>query len=115
MDITRVATNGVISRPIGSSRWLANARLNYKFDSGFGVGVGPQIWGPEIGASGTYIPTQYRIDSTIYYSTKKWDFQITIYNLTDHTNWTVMDTEFDGGTVIKDKPLSATFTTRYRF
>jgi outer membrane receptor for monomeric catechols len=114
-DITRKDSAGVISRTRGTSRWLANSRVNYKFDSGFGGGIGPQFAGSQIGSGTTVIHSQYRIDATLYYSTKEWDFQVNIYNLTNRANWSMMDTEFDGGTAVKERPLSASFTTRYRF
>ena len=102
----------------GVPNWQTGARLNFKFDSGFGFGVGPQFTGKQkANAEGTLIiPTQYKINATVFYTTKTWDFQINIDNLTNQHNWTVGDPDFTGNTIIyQEKPLAASFTTRYRF
>jgi hypothetical protein len=102
----------------GVPNWQTGVRLNYKLDSGFGFGAGPQFTGSQkANGEGTLIiPTQYKLNATVYYSTKLWDFQVNVDNLTNQHNWTVGDPDFTGNTVIyQEKPLAVSFTTRYRF
>lgn len=102
----------------GAPNWLSSVRLNYKFDSGFSFGVGPQFTGRQkANSEGTLlIPTQYKINAVVAYSTKTWDFQVNLDNITNEHNWTVGDPDFTGNTVIYlEKPFTSSFTARYRF
>lgn len=102
----------------GAPNWLASARINYRFDNGFGFGVGPQFTGKQkANGEGTLtIPTQHKVNLVLFYSKRTWDFQVNIDNLTNQHNWTVGDPDFTGNTVIyQEKPLVASFTTRFRF
>jgi len=105
-------------RYAGVPNWQAAARLNYRFDSGFSFGLGPQFTGRQrANGEGTlHIPTQYRLNAVVTYSTKAWDFQVNFDNLTNQHNWTVGDPDFTGNSIVyQEKPLTVGFTTRYRF
>ena len=105
-------------RYAGTPEWMGNLRANYKFDNGFGIGIGPQFTGSQFANSeGTLkIPLQYKINMVLSYTIKTWDFQVNLDNLTNQKNWTVGDPDFTGNSVIyAEKPLTASFTTRYRF
>lgn len=105
-------------RYAGTPEWLGSARINYKFDNGFSVGLGGQFTGEQLAnAQGTLnIPFQYKINLVTSYTYKSWDFQVNVDNLTNERNWTVGDPEFTGNTVIyAEKPLMVNLTTRYRF
>ena len=102
----------------GTPNWLTSGRLNYKFDSGFSFSVGPQFTGKQkANSEGTItVPTQYKIDATVAYTIKDWDFQVNLNNITNQHNWTVGDPDFTGNTAIyQEKPLTVGFTTRHRF
>jgi iron complex outermembrane recepter protein len=120
-DVTRETPAGVKYRYAATPRWMLNGRVNYKFDSGFGFGIGPQITGSQQVArnSPLHLPVQYTINSAIFYTTKKWDIQLNINNITNQTNWSVIDPDYfsssGGGTLYATTPLSMTLTTRYRF
>jgi hypothetical protein len=131
-DVFRLQPNGsyvglgtAYSRPVayyrryaGTPKWLSSARLNYRFENGFSFGIGPQFTGAQLGNSeGTiHIPTQFKINATVAYSTKSWIYQVNIDNLTNQKNWTVGDPDFTGNTIdYAEKPLTVSFTSRYRF
>jgi outer membrane receptor protein involved in Fe transport len=102
----------------GAPNWLSSARLNYRFDSGFSLGIGPQFTGAQkANGEGTlHIPTQYKLNATVAYTTGPWNYQVNIDNLTNRHNWTVGDPDFTGNTVIyQEKPLTISFSSRYRF
>jgi outer membrane receptor protein involved in Fe transport len=102
----------------GTPNWLTSARLNYRLDSGFNFGIGPEFTGKQkANSEGTItIPTQYKLNAVVGYSVKDWDFQINVDNITNRHNWTVGDPDFTGNTIIyQEKPLTVGFTTRHRF
>ncbi|MEO6874097.1 MAG: TonB-dependent receptor plug domain-containing protein [Opitutaceae bacterium] len=106
-----------LRRYSGTPNWLGSARLFYRV-GGVSIGFGPQITGQQkANAEGTIIiPTQYKINAMLAYSTKFWDFQVNLDNVTNQHNWTVGDPDFTGNTVIyEEKPFVIRFTTRHRF
>jgi len=93
-------TNGVgspnfITPPPGNYResgfptMMFNGIAAYKWDCGVGVSMNYQITDP-IPCSEVqpiWIPWQYEIDSSIFYTQKNWEARVNFFNITDQHNW----------------------------
>ena len=88
---------------------LLNLRANDRLPSGLGFAFGPQFTSKQkANGEGTLtIPSQYKINARVFYTTKSWDLQVNVDNVTNRNNWTVGDPEFTRNTVIyQETPLT---------
>ncbi len=102
----------------GLPKVIANLFAVYQLPSGFGIGGGPQIQGgmtaDQEGA--LTIPSQYELDSFLFYKQKTWDVQLSVKNLTNRRNLTAIDPNFAGNdTIYVVEMMNASVTFRYRF
>jgi outer membrane receptor protein involved in Fe transport len=103
-------------RAPGVPSFMANVFVDYKFPSGFGFGVGPQIIGRQNAddQGALKIPLEYELDGYLYYRQKRWDARINITNITNQRVLDPIDVSFAGNdTIFVRKPVSASFTFRY--
>ncbi len=101
----------------GVPPFLANFFVAYKFDNGFGFGVGPQFNGQQnANDEGTLkIPFQYELDGYVFYKSKKWDVQVSFKNLLNEALYDPIDVSFAGNDVVfRRQGLGASLTFRYR-
>jgi hypothetical protein len=111
-----VPPNGHMKAP-GVPPFLANFFVAYKFDSGFGFGVGPQFNGKQNAndEATLHIPFQYEVDGYVFYKTKKWDVQVSFKNLLNKALYDPIDVSFAGNDVVfRRQGLGASLTFRYR-
>ena len=100
----------------GVPRFLGNVFVDYKFATGLGFGIGPQIVGKQkANDQGTLvIPAEYQLDGYLYYKYKNWDFRLNVTNITNKRVLDTIDVSFAGNDVIfVRKPISASLTIRY--
>ena len=73
----------------GMSRWLFNAGSSYLPTSGLGFRLWGSVESEQIGNLDAefHFPTQFSLNAAISYSNPKWKAEITLYNITDETNW----------------------------
>jgi outer membrane receptor protein involved in Fe transport len=102
----------------GTPNLYFNAFATYKFDNGFGVGVGPQVTsGQNADLTGAIkIPAQFTWNANVFYRQKNWEVQLNFFNFTDERNFTVIDPTFTGNdAILEDMPFYMTGTFKYRF
>ena len=102
----------------GTPKIYFNSYAVYKFDNGFGVGVGPQVQGSQnADLSGELkIPAQFTWNANVFYRRPKWEVQINFFNFTDERNFTVIDPTFTGNdAILEQMPFHLSGTFKYRF
>ncbi len=83
------AATSAETRVSGLPQHLVNGLLSYTFDSGWSVSSNLLYTGSmSNNTAGTLIiPAQYQVDASVSYRTKKWDYRLSLSNLTDEKNW----------------------------
>ena len=73
----------------GLSRWIFNAGSSYRPSAGLGLRFWGSVESEQIGNLDAefHIPTQFSLNAAITYKKPKWKAEITLYNITDETNW----------------------------
>ena len=73
----------------GLPQFLFNGLASYTLDSGFGASLGYQITDPiptsELDPA--WIPWQYEIDASLFYTQKNWEARLNFFNITDQHNF----------------------------
>jgi hypothetical protein len=90
----------------------------YKFSNGFGIGLGPQVTGPQkANVSGTLtIPAQVTWNAEIFYRQPRWEVQVNFFNFTDQHNFTVIDPTFTGNdAILEQMPFHVSVTFKLKF
>lgn len=94
-----------------------NALVTYRWDFGLGVTVGAVVQS-EINnnTAGTLvIPTQFNVDTTIFYDWGDWEFRLALLNTTDEKNWGAPNAVYGNESIVAELPFRAEFTLKYRF
>jgi outer membrane receptor for monomeric catechols len=121
---TGVSTPNFAGFPIGNYRLPGTPNLyfnlfaTYKFDNGFGFGLGPQVQsGQNADLTGDIkIPAQFTWNANVFYRQKNWEVQLNFFNFTDERNFTVIDPTFTGNdAILEQTPFYMTGTFKYRF
>ena len=124
----------------GNPEHQITALASYTFDNNFGiisnlVVTGPMNLGyegfpitvfnpdPNGGLGENYqliantpeIPWQYEIDVTVFYTYKSWEFNVTVFNVTDEENWDAPNAGYGNGSVVAREPVRAEFGVTYNF
>jgi hypothetical protein len=98
-------------------RNLYNTLATYKWENGFGVTAG-LVWTSDIAnnvASTLIIPSQYTLDLTAFYSTKKYEVRVALLNATDEENWSAPNAVYGNESIVADLPARIEATFKYRF
>jgi hypothetical protein len=110
-------TKGNYSLP-GTPKIYFNEYMVYKFSNGFGIGLGPQVTGPQkANVSGTLtIPAQVTWNAEIFYRQPRWEVQVNFFNFTDQHNFTVIDPTFTGNdAILEQMPFHVSVTLKLKF
>jgi outer membrane receptor for ferric coprogen and ferric-rhodotorulic acid len=102
----------------GTPNLYFNLFATYKFDNGFGFGLGPQVQsGQNADLTGQLkIPAQFTWNGNIFYRQKTWEVQLNFFNFTDERNFTSTDPTFEGNDAILEQvPFAMSGTFKYRF
>lgn len=101
----------------GVPRNLYNTLATYKWENGFGMTAG-FVWTSDIAnnvASTLIIPSQYTLDLTAFYSTKKYEVRVALLNVTDEENWSAPNAVYGNESIVADLPARIEATFKYRF
>lgn len=96
---------------------LVNGLATVRFTDEFGVSVG-FVFTSEINnnVAGTLvIPSQYSIDTTLFYEAKTWDVRLALLNTTDEKNWSAPNAVYGGESIVAELPFRAELTLRYKW
>ena len=83
------ASKSTEGRASGLPQHLVNALVSYSFENGWSVSSNVLYTGSMSNnfAGTLIIPSQYQIDGSVAYKMKKWEYRLSISNLTDEKNW----------------------------
>ena len=73
----------------GLPQFLLNGIASYKLDCGLGASLNYTITDPipTSEVDPVWIPWQYQIDASLFYTQKNWEARLNFYNVTDQHNW----------------------------
>jgi len=94
--------NGLISYSLGhgwgiSSNFLVTSTINNNF------------------AATLEIPWQYEIDASVTYHTKKWDYRLSVGNVTDAENWAPPNAVYGNASILALAGTTVSFTAKFNF
>jgi catecholate siderophore receptor len=112
--------------PFGVTSWRTsglpeistNALVSYSFDNGWGFSANALVTGPinNNNAGTLVIPTQYEIDASIWYRMgKKWEYRVSIGNVTDQKNWAPPNNVYGNGSILALAGTTVSVNVKYNF
>ena len=101
----------------GLPKQLFNALVSYGWDNGWNVSSNILVTGKmNNNYAGTLvIPTQYELDCSIGYHTKKVDYRLNILNATNQKNWAPPNAVYGNASILAMPGTEAHFTVKYSF
>ena len=61
------------------------------------------------------IPTQFNLDTTVFYETESWGVRLALLNTTNQKNWSPPNQIYGGESIVAELPFRAELTIMYRF
>lgn len=101
----------------GVPKNLFSSLATYKWNNGFGLTAG-LVWTSNIlnNVAGTLvIPSQYTLDLTGFYSTKKYEVRLAVLNATNQENWGAPNAVYGNESIVAELPIHAELTFKYKF
>ena len=94
-----------------------NALISYSFDNGWGFTANTLVTGKiNNNYAGTLvIPAQYELDASVSYHQKKWDYRLSIGNVTDQKNWAPPNAVYGNASILAQAGTTAALTVKYSF
>lgn len=104
-------------RVSGLPKHLINGLISYRWSNGFGVSANTLITSSiNNNFAGTLvIPSQYSIDLTATYTTKKWDYRLTLLNATNEKNWAPPNAVYGNASILALPGTELEITVRFKF
>ncbi|MDB6087262.1 MAG: TonB-dependent receptor [Gammaproteobacteria bacterium] len=96
---------------------LFSAFTKYRTNLGLGASVGVVVTGP-INTSylgNVTLPTQYTLDSTLFYETTRWGVHANFYNVTNRKNWIAQSGAVGNDLIAAALPFHFQASVNYRF
>ena len=111
------ASKGTESRASGLPQHLINALLSYSFDNGWSVSSNVLYTGSMSNnfAGTLIIPWQYQLDASLSYRTKKWDYRLSLSNLTDRKNWAPPNSVYGNASIFALPGTMGQLTIKHSF
>lgn len=96
---------------------LINGLATYKFTQEFGVSLGAVVTSEIMNNVGgtLIIPTQFSIDTTLFYETETWGVRLALLNTTNQKNWSPPNQVYGGESIVVELPFRAELTLLYKF
>ncbi len=96
---------------------LFNGLISYTFNNGFGFSVNAVVTGEmnNNNSGSLVIPWQYTLDASVSYKIKKWDFRLSVTNVTDEENWSPPNNIYGNGSILALPGTQGELTVRYSF
>ncbi|HWA10866.1 MAG TPA: TonB-dependent receptor [Opitutaceae bacterium] len=101
----------------GLPKSLFNALISYSFDNGWGFSTNALVTSPiNNNFAGTLvIPWQYSIDGSVSYHFKKWDFRLSLSNITNEKNWAPPNAVYGDASILALPGTQGSFTVKFSF
>jgi outer membrane receptor protein involved in Fe transport len=102
----------------GLSRWVANSSVSYRFESGFGGGLGGSWQGEQAGnlTNEYHIPAQIFLNAFVFYRQPRWEVNVDLLNVLDRRNWIHNGDNYSNHVLVfQDLPLRVEAYVKFRF
>ena len=108
--------NGHYRTP-GYPEHLFNTLLTYKTDFGLGASADLQVTSPmTVSYDGTVkIHWQYNVDFSVFYTYKRYEARVGIYNATNQHNWDPANPIYGNESIFADEPIHVEGTFKIKF
>jgi outer membrane receptor protein involved in Fe transport len=105
------------TRVSGLPQHLVNGLISYTFDSGWSVSSNVLYTGSmSNNTAGTLIiPSQYQIDGSVAYRTKKWEYRVSLSNLTNEKNWAPPNAVYGNASIFALPGTMGQLTIKHNF
>jgi len=119
--IALLPTQGIdyskIRQVSGLPKHSFNGLLSYSLDNGWGFSTDAQVTSSiNNNYAGTLvIPTQYNIDGSIWYRTKKVEYRLSVGNVTNEKNWAPPNAVYGNGSILALAGTTFSFNVKYNF
>jgi len=112
-----VVRTGTITRVSGLPRSQFNALVSYTLSNGLGLSANTLVTSPiNNNVAGTLvIPWQYDVDIAATYKYKKWDFRLSVSNVTNEENWAPPNSVYGNGSILSLPGTQGQFSIKYSF
>ena len=111
------AQYGKTMKVSGLPQHSVNGLLSYSFDNGFAFSTDAQITSAmNNNYAGTLvIPTQFNIDASVSYHLKKWDYRVSVGNVTNEKNWAPPNAVYGNASILALAGTTVSFNAKYSF
>ncbi len=101
----------------GLPQHSVNGLLSYSFENGFAFSTDAQITSAmNNNYAGTLvIPTQFNIDASVSYHIKKWDYRVSVGNVTNEKNWAPPNAVYGNASILALAGTTVSFNAKYSF
>ncbi|MEY2882126.1 MAG: Ferripyoverdine receptor precursor [Verrucomicrobiota bacterium] len=105
------------TRVSGLPQHLINALVSYSLDNGWSVSSNILYTGSMTNnTAGTLtIPSQYQLDASLTYRTKKWEYRLSLSNLTDEKNWAPPNAVYGNASILALPGTQGRLTIKHSF
>jgi outer membrane receptor for monomeric catechols len=96
---------------------LFSGFAKYRTDLGFGASLGLVVTGPITTSylGNVKIPTQYSLDSTVFYEARHWSIHANLYNITNQKNWIAEGAAEGNDLITAAMPFHFQISATYKF
>jgi outer membrane receptor for monomeric catechols len=111
------AATSVESRVSGLPQHLVNGLISYTLDTGWSLSSNVLYTGSmSNNTAGTLtIPAQYQLDASVSYHTKKWDYRLSLSNLTNEENWSPPNAVYGNASIFALPGTMGQLTIKHSF
>lgn len=102
----------------GLSRLVVNSSVSYRFDSGFGGGLGGSWQSEQSGnlLDEYHIPSQVFLNAFVFYRQPRWEVNIDLLNVLDRRNWIHNGDNYSNNVLVfQDLPLRLEGYVKFKF
>jgi hypothetical protein len=102
----------------GLSRVVVNSSFSYRFDNGFGGGLGGSWQSEQAGnlLNEYHIPSQVFLNAFVSYRQPRWEVNVDVLNVLDRRNWVHNGDNFSNNVLVfQDLPLRVEGYVKFKF
>ena len=101
----------------GLPQHLVNGLISYTLDTGWSLSSNVLYTGSmSNNTAGTLtIPAQYQLDASVSYHTKKWDYRLSLSNLTNEENWSPPNAVYGNASIFALPGTMGQLTIKHSF
>lgn len=111
------ASTSAETRVSGLPQHQVNGLISYTFDNGWSISSNANYTGSmSNNTAGTLIiPSQYQLDGSVAYHTKKWDYRVSLSNITNEKNWAPPNSVYGNASIFALPGTMGQLTIKHSF